>query len=117
MNYYLILGLLSTLVYQLTPSAWKRPYKFLENIPAFWFVLFSIIRGLMIILVYPLFIAVMVIGTIHRYRKGEVLGHWLIDDKNPKYRKSHDRLYDEILKYMLSQDSSDMYEIFNGTGE
>ena len=67
MLYYLLIGLILAVVYQLTPLARKRPYNFLKGIPTIWFVLFSISRGPVIAFTYPLLILLFSAAYIYKW--------------------------------------------------
>ena len=109
MLYYIIIGVILVIVYQLTPLAWKRPYKFLEGIPVIWFVLFSIARGLLLIITYPFWILLFVMILIYDHMIEKPFWHQLVR-KETKLGK-----YDEMIKGYLSIDSimvdrSDLYD-------
>lgn len=65
MQYYLLIGFVLTVSFQMTPSARKRPYKFLEGIPIILFILFCIGRGLLLVLIYPVLIILLSGAYIH----------------------------------------------------
>ena len=93
------------LVYQLTPAARKRPYKFLEGIPVIWFVLFSIARGILLAITYPLWILLIAVAYIYKW----------IDERFYKLKKSKPGKYDELVKTILEcdgimVDGSEKYE-------
>ena len=67
MLYYLLIGFVLTASFQLTPSARKRPYKFLEGIPNRLFILFCIGRGLLLVFIYPVMIILFSAAYIHNW--------------------------------------------------
>ena len=105
MRYYIIIGVILVVVYQLTPSARKRPYKFLEGIPVIWFILFSIARGLMLVITYPLLILILAAVIISKW----------VDKLSCKVKKLLPGKYDELVKTILEcdrimVDGSEKYE-------
>jgi hypothetical protein len=110
MLYYILIGAVLVLVYQLTSAARKRPYKFLEGIPVIWFVLFSIARGLLLAITYPLWILLFVMILIYDHMIEKPFWHQLVR-KVAKPGK-----YDELVNTILSCDGimvdcSEKYEI------
>ena len=105
MLYYILIGVVLVLVYQLSPAARKRPYKFLEGIPVIWFILFSIVRGLLLAITYPLWI--LFISSVYIAK--------LINEISYKLKKSKPGKYDELVKTILDcdgiiVDGSEKYE-------
>ena len=105
MIYYILIGVILVLVYQLTPVARKRPYKFLEGIPAIWFILFSIGRGLLLAITYPFWI--FLISAVYISK--------LIDKMSHKLKSLKPGKYDELVKTILEcdgimVDGSEKYE-------
>lgn len=94
MLYYLIIGLILTLVYQITPAARKHPFKFLEGIPTIWFVLFSIGRGLLLVLTYPILILLFTAAYIHKW----------ITEGYPGFPDKESREIDELVRGYMSID-------------
>ncbi len=94
MLYYIIIGIILVVVYQLTPEARKRPYKFLEGIPVIWFVLFSIARGLLLAITYPFWI--LLISAVH-------ISKW-IDENSYNLKISKPGKYDELIKTIINCD-------------
>lgn len=105
MLYYILIGVVLVLVYQLTPAARKRPYKFLEGIPVIWFILFSIGRGLLLAITYPFW--VLLISAVYISK--------LIYKMSNKLKKLIPGKYDELVKTILEcdgimVDGSERYE-------
>ena len=105
MLYYIIGGVILVVVYQLTPVARKRPYKFFEGISVIWFVLFSVARGLMLAITYPLWILLIAVAYIYKW----------IDERSYTQKKSKPGKYDELIKTILNcdgimVDGSEKYE-------
>ena len=105
MLYYILIGVVLVLVYQLTPAARKRPYKFLEGIPVIWFVLFSIARGLLLAITYPLWILLISAVYISKF----------INKMSNKLKSLMPGKYDELVKTILEcdgimVDGSERYE-------
>ena len=105
MLYYILIGVVLVVVYQLTTSARKRPYKFLEGIPVIWFILFSIARGLLLAITYPFWILLILAAYIYK----------LIDERFYKLKKSKPGKYDELVKTIVNcdgimVDGSEKYE-------
>jgi len=103
--YYILIGVVLVLVYQLTPAARKRPYKFLEGIPVIWFVLFSIARGLLLAITYPLWILLISAVYISKF----------INKMSNKLKSLMPGKYDELVKTILEcdgimVDGSERYE-------
>jgi hypothetical protein len=80
--------------YQLTPASRNPPYKFLEDIPVIWFILFSIARGLLLATTYPLWILLIAAAYIYKW----------IDERFYKLKKSRQGKYDELIKTVLNCD-------------
>ena len=105
MLYYLIIGLVLVVAYQLTPLARKRPYRILRDahmiykspFPLIWFILFSIGRGLLIVFTYPLLILLFTAAYIYKW----------IDKGLRLMDKSKPGKYDDIIKGYLSLQSLD----------
>jgi hypothetical protein len=107
--YYILIGVVLVVAYQLTPVARKRPYKFLEGIPVIWFVLFSFARGLILAITYPLWILLFVMILIYDHMIEKPFWHQLVR-KEAKPGK-----YDELVKTILEcdrimVDGSEKYE-------
>ena len=105
MLYYIIIGVILVIAYQLTPAARKRPYKFLEGIPAIWFILFSIAKGLLLAITYPLWILLIAVAYIYKW----------IDERFYMLKKSKSGKYDKLVKTILEcdgimVDGSEKYE-------
>jgi len=105
MLYYILIGVVLVVAYQLTPVARKRPYKFLEGTHAIWFILFSIVRGLLLVITYPFWI--LFISAVYISK--------LIDKMSNKLKKLKPGKYDELVKTILEcdgimVDGSEKYE-------
>ena len=105
MLYYILIGVVLVVAYQLTPAARKRPYNFLEGIPVIWFVLFSIARGLLLTITYPLWILLITALYISKW----------IDIMLYKLKKLIPGKYDALIKNILEcdrimVDGSERYE-------
>ena len=94
MRYYLIIGVILVIVYQLTPAARKRPYKFLNEKPVIWFVLFSIARGLLLTITYPLWILLIAAAYISKW----------VDKLSNKLKSLIPGKYDELINTILECD-------------
>ena len=105
MLYYILIGVVLVLVYQLTPAARKRPYNFLEGIPVIWFVLFSIARGLLLAITYPFWILLISAVYISKF----------INKMSNKLKKLIPGKYDALINTILEcdgimVDGSERYE-------
>ena len=105
MLYYILIGVVLVVAYQLLPASRKRPYKFLEGIPVIWFILFSIGRGLLLAITYPFW--VLLISAVYISK--------LIYKMSNKLKKLIPGKYDELVKTILEcdgimVDGSEKYE-------